>query len=315
MPNDNQNQLANIIQRTKFSAQQKKEIDQCIIKNLRHQAEVNSDEELFQYCIYQQQGELKGFHWNKVQEDVENELQLHLSHRYVYKHFKDVILEKQLQPYSDDLKRNVVDYIEKNIKAQSKEIQKFNQKQLSKFQSNFIIQVKLQFDINPVKPFKYQQMSDIIMNTVKYYTECIRLAQISNDTDACDIPDREILSTASYISDQNLILQTRDTTNPEASSQEAFTSIDSQDQTIPPTPQNINCGLNQNEYSYDEIQSSYCFTRTEMEIYIYQENYTQILKRYDYKETEFCDLFSSNILTFEGCGFVEKKFKRIRKRQ
>ncbi|CAL6093443.1 Hypothetical_protein [Hexamita inflata] len=130
MPNDNQNQLANIIQRTKFSAQQKKEIDQCIMQNLRHQAGVNSDEELFQQCIYKLKGQLKGFHWKNVKEDVENELQLHLSHRYVYKRFKDVILEKQLQPYSDDLKENAMQYIEKNIKAQQKEIQQFNQKQL-----------------------------------------------------------------------------------------------------------------------------------------------------------------------------------------
>ncbi|CAL6071365.1 Hypothetical_protein [Hexamita inflata] len=195
MQNDNQNQQANIAQRTKFSPQQKKQIDQCIINNLRHQAGVKSVKELFQLCIYKLQGELKGFHWENVKEDVQNELQLHLCHRYVYKRFKDVILEKQLQPYSDYLKANAVQYIEKNIKAQQKEIQQFNQKQQSKFQSNFIKQVKLQFDISPAKPFKYQQMSDIIMNTV---TKCIKLAYISNDTDLpvqapsfCQLLDRE----------------------------------------------------------------------------------------------------------------------------
>ncbi|CAL6071415.1 Hypothetical_protein [Hexamita inflata] len=150
--------------------------------------------------------------------------------RYTQKRFR-VLLENYLQPYPDELKKNIVEYIEKNIEALQKEIKLFNQKQLTEFKSDFIKQVKIQFDINPAKPFKYKQMSDIIMNTVKYQlNSCFfeingklkSKTKNSKETKTSDIPDRERQNAASQISEQNLILFT---TKPEASNQESISSI------------------------------------------------------------------------------------------
>ncbi|CAL6071351.1 Hypothetical_protein [Hexamita inflata] len=183
-----------VVHRNIFSDDVQKVLDQCLIDIMCSIFSVNSKEQLFDLYMQfiSQQVKIKWTNIKKLFAD-KNRGMVFFS-RYTQKRFQ-VLLENYLQPYPDDLKENTVEYIEKNIEALQKEIKLFNQKQLTKFKSDFIKQVKLQFDITPAKPYKYKQMSDKIMNTV---TKCIKLAKISNDTDLpvqapsfCQLLDRE----------------------------------------------------------------------------------------------------------------------------
>ncbi|CAL6093431.1 Hypothetical_protein [Hexamita inflata] len=187
-----------VVHRNIFSNNVQKLLDQSLIDIMCSIFSVNTKEQLFDLYmqLVSQQVKIKWTNIKKLFADKNRGMVFFP--RYTQKRFQ-VLLENYLQPYPDELKANVVQCIEKNIKAQQKEIKQFNQKQLSKYQSDFIKQVKLQFSINPARPYKYKQMSDKIMNTVKYYTKCIRLAQISNDTDSpvqapsfCQLLDREL---------------------------------------------------------------------------------------------------------------------------
>ncbi|CAL6093445.1 Hypothetical_protein [Hexamita inflata] len=149
-------------------------------------------------------------------------------------------------------------------------------------------------------------MSDIIMNKVKWQlNSCFfeingKPKSKTKNSKKTKTSDSERQNTASYTSEQNIILQTRDTTKPEVSSQEAFTSIDCQNQTIPPTPQN------KNEQSETNEKENYNYAKIEMEIYKYQE--TQDLLRCNFKETDCLQTdMQTNclLLTFEVCGFVD----------